>query len=456
MALVRSRRLETVLGAALDSLSASDIQALPGARVTEAFDLDFKGVLYGNSDSQRRDLCGDVAALANTSGGVIILGVEEDDHAAACAAPGVQLSDGERNRMLQILASGIAPMPACEVLTIRAAEDADTGWYVLAVPGSQRAPHAVIMNDGFRFPVRNGTTTRYLSEPEIAAMYRLRDQHLGQLQERLDDLAASSRNGVDHRNAPWLTVTLVPEHPGQLEINQRRLNELTKAYRNKDVSDIEQYGVHFEWVRPGRGKYTAGEGSYAPLDSPLPQYAYAEFGTDGAGSYAVRLVDLEQVRRNSGLDQDRSAPWLVSDESMALRILTGLRRLAAHARDTAGAAGSAVVRAYLESPGARRLEIGHTREWFSPRSRSQIPAIGSIVVAETAASLDDLADPGPALVAAAARLLDELGTSFGIAEMGQLTPDGAIRRKYWTDTPRLLAWAERYGIEVTEDTIEGV
>lgn len=131
---------------------------------------------------------------------------------------------------------------------------------------------------------------------------------------------------------------------------------------------------------------------------------------------------------------------------MALRILTGLRRLAAHARDTAGAAGSAVVRASLESPGARKLEIGHTREWFSPRSRSQIPAIGSIVVAETAASLDDLADPGPALVAAAARLLDELGTSFGIAEMGQLTPDGAIRRKCWIETPRLLAWAGRYGI----------
>lgn len=457
MTLLRSRRLETVLGSALDSLSAGDVRALPAAQVTEAFDLDFKGVLYGNSDSQRRDLCGDVAALANTSGGVIIIGVEEDDHGSACATPGVQLSDAERNRMLQVLASGVAPMPACEVLTIRAAENAEIGWYVLAVPRSQRAPHAVIINDGFRYPVRNGTTTRYLSEPEIAAMYRLRDQHLGQLQARLDDLAASSRTKVDHDNAPWLTVTLVPEHPGQLEINQRRLNELTKAYRNQDVSDIEHYGVHFEWVRPARGKYVAGEGPYAPLGSPLPQYAYAEFGTDGAGSYAVRLIDLEQVRRsNSGLAQDATAPWIVSDEAMAILVLTGLRRLAAHARDTAGAAGSAVMRVLLQSPGARKLEIGHTREWFSPRSRSEIPAIGSIVVAETAASLDDLADPGPALVAAAARLLDELGTSFGIAEMGQLTPDGAIRRRCWKEPQRLLAWAEQYGIEVTDAVIEGV
>jgi hypothetical protein len=50
----------------VDRLSASDIQALPGNQVTEAFDLDFKGALYGNSDRDRRDLCGDVASLANT------------------------------------------------------------------------------------------------------------------------------------------------------------------------------------------------------------------------------------------------------------------------------------------------------------------------------------------------------------------------------------------------------
>src|SRR4051794_34981090 len=88
VAILRSRRLETVLGAAVDKLTASDIHEFPDRRATEAFDLDFKAVLYGNGDSSRRDLCGDVAALANTSGGVIVLGVAEDEHAVACATPG--------------------------------------------------------------------------------------------------------------------------------------------------------------------------------------------------------------------------------------------------------------------------------------------------------------------------------------------------------------------------------
>lgn len=455
VALLRSRRLESVLGAPVDKLKASDIRALPANQVTEAFDLDFKATLYGSTDKGRRDLCADVAALANTSGGVIILGVTEDEHAAAVAAPGVQLSDAERNRMLQILASGIAPMPACEVLSVRE-DESDSGWYLLAVPRSQRAPHAVIMNDGFRFPVRNGTTIRYVSEPEVAAMYRVRDHRAGDLQARLQELAAISLSCVDRDQGPWITVTLVPEHPGTLEINQRRLNEMKRSYVTRDVSDIQPYGVYFEWVRHSRGKYTVGEGPYPPLESPLPRYGYAELGTDGAGSYAVMLVDMGEVRRNnSGRAPDATAPQVVSDESLALRILTGLRRLASHARDTTGAAGAVVVQVHLAPSTGRELEIGHSRFHGMTESRSQTSVSGRIAVAETAASLDDLADPGPELVSAAARLLDELGTWFGIAEMGQLTQDGAIRRRYWTEARPLQNWAQLFGVEVTEQTIEG-
>jgi hypothetical protein len=39
--------------------------------------------------------------------------------------------------------------------------------------------------------------------------------------------------------------------------------------------------------------------------------------------------------------------------------------------------------------------------------------------------------------------LDEVGTSFGIPEMGQLSLDGEIRRRYWNDPKTILGWAER-------------
>jgi hypothetical protein len=44
-------------------------------QVPEAFDLDYKAELYGGSDSAKRALAGDVAALANTAGGLLVLGI---------------------------------------------------------------------------------------------------------------------------------------------------------------------------------------------------------------------------------------------------------------------------------------------------------------------------------------------------------------------------------------------
>lgn len=63
------------------ALTAEHIETLVRDRVPESFDLDYKSTLYGTSDADKRDLSGDVAALANTAGGVILLGVDEDDQA---------------------------------------------------------------------------------------------------------------------------------------------------------------------------------------------------------------------------------------------------------------------------------------------------------------------------------------------------------------------------------------
>ena len=73
MVALRSRRLETVLGARLDDLQYQHLETLVTNQVSEAFDLDFKATLYGNADRDRYNLATDVAALANTAGGLLIL-----------------------------------------------------------------------------------------------------------------------------------------------------------------------------------------------------------------------------------------------------------------------------------------------------------------------------------------------------------------------------------------------
>jgi predicted HTH transcriptional regulator len=186
MVALRSRRLEGLFGTRLDEVTYEQVVGLVTNAVTEAYDLDFKASLYGHSDGDKRDLGGDVAAMANTAGGVLVLGIDEDDHARASAAPGVALSDDEVNRIYMIVASKVSPLPAFDVRQVHDPARNGHGFLLIAVPRSPDAPHAVLINDGLRFPKRNGTTTTYLSEPEVAAAYR--DRFIG-IQSRYDDLA---------------------------------------------------------------------------------------------------------------------------------------------------------------------------------------------------------------------------------------------------------------------------
>jgi hypothetical protein len=68
----------------------------------------------------------------------------------------------------------VLPLPVFDVVRVEDPARPGHGLVLIAVPRSQLAPHAVIVNDGLRYPRRNGATTRYLSEPEVAAAYRER------------------------------------------------------------------------------------------------------------------------------------------------------------------------------------------------------------------------------------------------------------------------------------------
>ncbi|MFI8802747.1 helix-turn-helix domain-containing protein [Micromonospora chalcea] len=459
MVALRSRRLESIFGTALDTLASHHIHALVTAGVQEAFDLDFKQTLYGGKDQEKRALAGDVAALANTGGGVIILGVEEDDQARATKAPGVAISDAEVARMRQSIASLVAPMPVVDILTVpepaTGAGDDDTqqGFIVVAVPRSPGAPHAVLINDGLRFPVRNGATTRYLSEPEVATAYRNRFASAQRQGQRIVEVEreAISRLAIDD-NYAWVIVSLVPDLPGDM-IVQDAFKAWEMEIRRRPT--IINEGVGINRTRVGRRRLLAdGTSNYAAES----RFVSLELHTDGSGAFALGVSNLGSRRATAqrGGEPDDSGRQVVTDEGIAAGIVSGLLQLGRHARDRAAAGGTALIRAQLHPVGeSRPTTIGHTRFYGMGETRTGEQYQVRVDPAEAAAAVDDLAQPGPALIEAAALLLDELGQAFGVPEMGQLTRDGRIRRSYWNSSRQseIVQWAEAYGIEVTEEGI---
>jgi hypothetical protein len=442
MTALRSRRLEALFGVPLDDLKTAHIQQLVTNAVTEAFDLDYKRTTYGSSDGDKRALRVDVAALANTAGGVIVIGVAEDTQARAAAAPGVPLSDGEIGRMRQIVAPGVSPMPVLDILSIPDETDPALGFYVIAVPRSPSAPHAVLVGDSLRYPKRNGATTRYLSEPELAMAYRDRTAGGARQKSRIAEIETEAIDRLT-LNGPWLVLSLVPDLPGDLLISASTYGTFENEMRGRRA--LQMGSSQFMRTSVGRGRFLADGGGR----TPLAEWCSLELHTDGSGVFGLRLWDMYEGKRQEG----QSVTNLVADESLAWTMMGGLVWLGSHAQGRAAAGGNAVVRAQLvPESGASSMEIGHTRFFGTAETRSAVGQDGITHVAETVAALDDLTTGCPGLAVVIAALGNELGQSFGIPELGQFTSSGELNLQYWgrESHQSLLAWAEQHGIGVLQ------
>jgi hypothetical protein len=129
--------------------------------LTEGFALDFKDArALGKSDEVAKD----IAAMA-LYGGTLAYGIDETNEQASGITP-VALS-GQQNRVQQIADTAVSPRVDVDIRPIDDPSQAGRGVLIVVVPPSPAAPH--MAND--RYPARSGTTTRYLSEPEVAGLY---------------------------------------------------------------------------------------------------------------------------------------------------------------------------------------------------------------------------------------------------------------------------------------------
>jgi hypothetical protein len=140
--------------------------------VAESPTLDFKEALGSN-----RELAKDIAAMA-LLGGVLIYGIQEDEHALASGITPLELK-GLPEKVQQIVDSAISPAPSVGIEAIAKPGAPERGVLIVRVPASTLAPHYA----GERFPARSGTTTRYLAEREIESLYERRRVALAAVEE---------------------------------------------------------------------------------------------------------------------------------------------------------------------------------------------------------------------------------------------------------------------------------
>jgi hypothetical protein len=278
-----------------------------------------------------------------------------------------------------------------------------------------------------------------------------------QQRDRLNRIETEAIKRIARHNDPWILVSLMPDLAGDLQISSQLLRDFREQTINREAWMVTPMGVGFRRVQVGHRRLLANGNMN---ESPQADWVSAEYHSDGAGSYGLRLIDLrERQRATSGLPasgEPVEKDELIDDVMIAAGLLTGLIRLARHARERAAAGGSATVRVQiLPSLEGARIGIGHTRFHGLPDSSGHFVSPEDLQRGEASATVDDLADPGPELIRTAATLCDELGQVFGLAEQCQFTHEGEVRRLYWGggSQQQVVTWAGRHGILVSEERL---
>lgn len=442
MSALRSRRLEQLLGGPIDvTLSYEQVKGLI-PNIAEGPDLDFKRDTYSSSDKDRKSLCGDIGALCNANGGLLILGMDEDDQGRAANDTGVDISDAEQRRLRQTVYGNIQPSPTFGIIPVEDPHRPGVGFLVIWVARSVNAPHAyVAQNKSLLFPKRIGTETVWLSEAEVADAYRARFAGFADRIEEADRIEAELTARLSTRER-FVVVTLVPDLPGDFTINTATLREfqLSLTDRQFGAFGIQARSFMRAAVRRRRLIATASWKQTQPVERGA-----AELHSNGSGAFATN-VDA----RVSGTDDPPHK--LVDDQWLTLGIGTGLQFLASHARDRAAAGGLATVRATLW-PVHTSVVLVSNIGW--PNEQLGTEFITTPPTADTVADIDDLATGGPGLVSATHRLATELFQAFGVPENAQVTADGKIRLPHWHRSAHgaITSWAQATGVEVLTETL---
>ena len=243
------------------NLTFEMVQRAVAERVEERADLDWKTTLplqvNGNEalEEKAAEFAKDVAAMANSGGGLIVYGVQEDRSAGSSAAgkivPVPEIDEAALKRMRQVLYNLIYPaVTRTEFLLLSPEREPDRLVLALHVLPSEDTPHLVHPKrerEWFQAPWRNGPDTALMTERQLADAYRRREQHRHQREQDLDDLYAGVLRSVNADTGSDGRVWVVAAaHPMQPHPDPRRLSKIG-ATRFLNIVDRHPWVENRPW-----------------------------------------------------------------------------------------------------------------------------------------------------------------------------------------------------------------
>jgi Putative DNA-binding domain len=199
------------LGREAEPLSFELLDAAVADGLTEHADLDFKLSPPTSGALMQSDLAKDIAAMANSGGGMLLFGVR-DSESRAREAPGVSpefVLDTYVRDLRRVGINRISP-PVLDLSVLTFGDDGDRLGLALVVPATEDAPHLIFNNDAFKAPYRNGPDTAWMNERMLEAAYRARFEAKRSATASLNDLMAAAVEGRSFSDRAWMVAVARP------------------------------------------------------------------------------------------------------------------------------------------------------------------------------------------------------------------------------------------------------
>lgn len=168
-----------------DQLTEADLHLLVESGATEDERLEFKRDMYGTGTDDKREMVRDIISMANLHGGLILVGVDEDEDGVASAIPGVEGATHDQ-RILSSAQANVSPrLAGFRVLPI----PLDNGRLVVAIelPESLSGPHMTTFHEENVFWLRHGRQKAKMTVDEVQFAFFRRMHSGGMIEEFFAD-----------------------------------------------------------------------------------------------------------------------------------------------------------------------------------------------------------------------------------------------------------------------------
>jgi len=286
-----------MIGKNIEDVKEEDLLALIDSSVRELRMIDYKRLLPGNSDSEKKEFLADVSSFANANGGDIIFGmIEEGGIPKELIGLDIENVDQEILRLETIIRNGIRPrIPAVKTWAVKLSNSKTV--LIIRISKSWISPHRVVFQGWDKFFSRSSNGKYPLDVDELRIAFTMSETISERIRNFREDRIAKIFNNetpVSFYENAKIVLHLIPI----VSFNVAQSYDIEKiASQPEKILPIEGTLFSYRYNFDGFLSYSSGSGEKSYSYVQLFRNGIIEF-VDGLvlkGSNVIPSLSFEQI-----------------------------------------------------------------------------------------------------------------------------------------------------------------